>query len=142
MIEFKEIIHFYQGCEMMVYNSDGTSFKDILNIVSKYDDDDFFRVEVWGNDCECVLLEDVKLILRDIETMTDDEKKKYSSLCFADGSMPTAESFAYLINSRFDIFYLKNKGHAIYEETTKEILKEIKVKQQERESKPYEFGKK
>jgi len=80
---------------------------------------------LWGELSSC------KLILRPIESLTDDEKKKYESfknpiyLMIENASkdvidyervlMDTAESIDYLRSINIDIDNLKEKGVAVYE---------------------------
>lgn len=121
MAEFKDIVHFYQGCNFVIKDADGNDYIDTLNIVTVYDDG---HIEVWGNELECVPLSDIKLILREAcyDFMTNKEKEFYSSLCkdiYCNGKISyshidTPESLAWLIINKFDVFELKEKGFATY----------------------------
>lgn len=126
MIKFSDIVHFYQGCKFIIKEPDGSDFTDTLNIVSVWDDG---HIEVWGNECECVPLEDIKLVLRSDDDMTEDEETEYYELCKKIlhkknpedekenmlSTVDSPESFAYMIMKRFDVYKLKDKGYAVYE---------------------------
>lgn len=74
----KDVIHYYLGAEFIVEYEEGI-FKDKVNIISgDIGQDD---IEVWGDETEAFPLSKIKLILRDISDMTEEEHVKYYSLC-------------------------------------------------------------
>lgn len=110
------VIHFYQGCDILVKDNDGWIL-DTLEVITYMTDR---SIEVWGKQVECVPLREVKLLLKRIEDMSEDEETDYFELCKQvlhlknpddekENMLTTAdsgESFAWLIENKFDCFRL------------------------------------
>ena len=120
------VLHFYQGCEILVKDNEKW-FKDIIHIVCYGNGDKKNETEIWGYQCESVPVKDVKLLLKRIEDMTEDEETEYFELCKSilhfknkdesKGNVLTTadsgESFAWLIENRFDCFKLIDRAIAV-----------------------------
>ena len=123
LVSINQVLHFYQGCDIVVREDDGWQL-DTLEIASYLDDG---RVEVWGKDHEAVPIKDIKLLLRNIEDMRENEEDEYYELCKQvlhlknpndekENILTTAdsgESFAWLIENRFDCFRLIPRALAL-----------------------------
>jgi len=151
-VNFADVIHFYKGCQIVVKGwMKEKEFTDTLNIICDMPDG---TIEVWGNECECIPLDKVKLVLRNCNDITDSEYTEYRSLCKREleknksglykilTTVDTPKSFAWLIKNRFDIFNLKKTQNCVY--NTEYNIEPVNVDdlikiQKERDSKPYEF---
>lgn len=122
LCDVSHVLHFYQGADVLIKEG-RTWFLDVAHIISYQTDG---GIEVWGDNCECVTIKEFKFLLRKIENMTEDEEAEYYELCKKilhlknpedkkENILTTAdsgESFAWLIQNRFDCFRLIERAIA------------------------------
>ncbi len=139
MKHLKDYLHLYFGCECL-YNNKTTIYS--IQAFDKWSEIcDLRNVSLGGNFSNQVGIENIKLILRPLNDMTEEEMLEYGknvdslkdcdnaefsragAIVFSTNGFPnghmypddynTAESFRYLLSKGFDLFNLINDGLAI-----------------------------
>lgn len=119
--EFKDVVNYYRGCPVLFSGKGCNPEIHELEIIGIYTDE----IELWGGEWECCSPENAKLILRDIDDITDAELAEYKALCKREleknktgyykicTTIDTPDSFAWLIRHHFDLYDLLRQKFAI-----------------------------
>lgn len=108
----KDYLHLYLGCEVLVLDLDGQTFKDKIEDVFDRKHGKGFSIYEFGDcpfDDHDEYYQEIKPILRPLSDMTKEERE-YVRVKFNHGS---AESFIWHLSKHFDLFGLIEAGLAI-----------------------------